>query len=59
MQHFWPTTSNIVGCYMLHILLHAVAIFESCCAKLKLIKLLAHENRHNIDGSCCVCLHVA
>ena len=67
-QHYWPTTPNIVGCYMY---LHPVA----CCSmllrvvaqSLKPVKLLApcKRTQHcwlttpNIVGSCCSRLHVA
>ena len=29
-EHCWPTTPNIVGCYMLHGLVHSAA----CCCRL-------------------------
>ena len=61
-QHCWPTTPNIVGCYMLSPFAHPVA----CCwtvvhvaQSLKPVKRLARGNRRNIVGSCCVLLHVA
>ena len=70
-QQCWPTTSNIVGCYMLRPFAHPVAC---CCVllgvvaqSLKPVKLLAASKRTqqlptllaNNVGSCCVCLHAA
>ena len=70
-QQYWPTTSNIVGCYMLCPFAHPVAC---CCVllgvvaqSLKPVKLLATCNRTqqlrtllaNNVGSCCVRLHAA
>ena len=70
-QHCWPTTPNIVGCYMLRPFAHPVAC---CCVllgvvaqSLKPIRLLATCKRTqqlptllaNNVGSCCVCLHAA
>ena len=57
-QHCWPTTPNIVGCYMLRPFAHLVA----CCWEL--LHPLAHHCQHgrnnsqhcwpNNVGSCCV-----
>ena len=70
-QHCWPTTPNIVGCYMLRPFAHPYA----CCwmllrvapQSLKPVILLARCKRAqhclptspNIVGSCFVRLHVA
>ena len=62
-QHCWPTTPNIVGCYMLRPFVHPV---PCCCAllgvvaqSLKPVKLLATSKRTQQVGSCCVRLQVA
>ena len=34
-QHCWPTTPNIVECYMLRPFAHPVAVVACCCAKLE------------------------
>ena len=59
-QHCWPTTPNIVGCYMLRPFAHLVACFW------ELLHPLAHHcqlgcnnSQHfwpNNVGSCCVCV---
>ena len=45
MQHCWPTTTNIVGCYMLHPFAHPVAdcwVLSGVVAQsLKPVKFLA------------------
>ena len=34
MQHCWPKTSNIIGCYILRQFAHSVIAFVgSCCSK--------------------------
>ena len=49
MQHCWPTTLNIVGCYMLRPFAHPVAccwmLFRVVAQSLKPVKLLASCKR--------------
>ena len=62
-QHCWPSTPNIVGCYLLRPFAHPVA----CCWEL--LRPFGHHCQHGRNnsqhcwsdkfGSCCVCLHVA
>ena len=45
-QQCWPTTSNIVGCYMLRPFAHPVAcccVFGSCCAKFEIGQTVSCE----------------
>ena len=70
-QHCWPTTPNIVGCYMLRPFAHPVAccwmLLRVVAQSLKPVKRLAPCKRtqhcwpttSNIAGSCCARLHVA
>ena len=70
-QHCWPTTPNIVGCYILRPFAHPVAccwmLLRVVAQSLKPVKRLAlcKRTQHcwpttpNIVGSCCARLHVA
>ena len=62
-QHCWPTTPNIVGCYMLRPFAHPVAC---CCAKFQTLcnNIQQHATGGQTDAicniqQCCVRLHAA
>ena len=69
MQHCWPTTPNIVGCYMLRPFAHPVAccwmLLRVVAQSLKPIKLFSQQlptfllfpDRRSVAQQCWICLH--
>ena len=64
-QHCWPTTPNIVGCYMSRLFALTVAC---CCAKFETVQTFSYVQTDaatpkivgpTMLGNCCVRLHVA
>ena len=68
MQHCWPTTPNIVGCYMLRPFAHPVAccwmLLRVVAQSLKPIKLFSQQlptfllfpDRRSVAQQCWICL---
>ena len=69
MQHCWPTTPNIVGCYILHPFAHPVAccwmLLRVVAQSLKPVKLFSQQlptfllfrDRRSIAQQCWIRLH--
>ena len=69
MQHCWPTTPNIVGCYMLHPFAHPVAccwmLLHVVAQSLKPVKLFSQQlptfllfrDRRSVAQQCWIRLH--
>ena len=62
MQHCWPTTPNIIGCYMLRPFAHPVHSWELLHPFAHHCQQAGNNSQHccaNNVGNCCVRLHAA